>query len=209
MATGGLFVVEGGRLACSCDLELAALEPAALALALAPELAGPVVAALDLAALEPSSPSSLERVSPALARLSLALGRAGVRLAAALAALAATGWGRVTAIATAPSTPAAPTPRVTADMRASPCLRASCRAEPEVGELLMSCSVRGLACEMPRCWWSMRLRCIPRLCYLWVLPLNRLCDLDLVDLVLVRIVGIVRIVRLADEPVVLTVGSWV
>jgi hypothetical protein len=48
--------------------------------------------------------------------------------------------GRVTAIATAPTRPAAPAPRVRAEIRASPLLRASCRSDPEVGELFTSCS---------------------------------------------------------------------
>jgi hypothetical protein len=60
--------------------------------------------------------------------------------------LAAFACGRVAAMATAPRTPAAPTPRVTADIRASPCLRASFRAEPEVGEVFMACSDSGLGC---------------------------------------------------------------
>jgi hypothetical protein len=50
------------------------------------------------------------------------------------------GRGRVAAMATAPRTLAIPIPRVTADIRASPCLRASCRADPGKGGLVMVCS---------------------------------------------------------------------
>jgi hypothetical protein len=53
---------------------------------------------------------------------------------------------RAIARATVPRTLAAPTPAVTADIRARPCLRDSCRADPDVGELVMFCSDPPLAC---------------------------------------------------------------
>ena len=56
---------------------------------------------------------------------------------AAVAPVAAVGLGRVTTMAAAPRTPAAPAPKVRADIQASPLLRASCRGEPGVGELVM------------------------------------------------------------------------
>jgi hypothetical protein len=54
--------------------------------------------------------------------------------AAVVALVAAAALGRVIAMATAPTKPAAPAPTVMAEIRASPFLRASCRAEAEVGE---------------------------------------------------------------------------
>jgi hypothetical protein len=60
--------------------------------------------------------------------------------------LAAVDWAKLTAIAAAPRTLAAPTPTVTADIRASPCLRASSRAGPEVGDGFMSSSDPALGC---------------------------------------------------------------
>src|SRR5665647_3989702 len=57
-----------------------------------------------------------------------------------LAFVAEVGLGRVSAMAAAPTRPAAPAPRVRAEIRASPLLRAPCRSEPGVGELFTSCS---------------------------------------------------------------------
>src|ERR1035438_9230004 len=57
-------------------------------------------------------------------------------LALTVVELAAVRLGRLTARAAAPTTPAAPAPRVIADTQASPLLRASCRAEAEGGRTL-------------------------------------------------------------------------
>jgi hypothetical protein len=93
---------------------------------------------LDPSSLDPSSldPSSLDPSS-----LVVVDGLIVVVAACALTvAVAAVESDRVTAMATAPRTLAAPTPRVTAESLASPCLRASCRACAEVCELFMLCS---------------------------------------------------------------------
>jgi hypothetical protein len=128
-----LFVVEGAALLCSCDVELPllalpVLELPVLALPLLPLLALPVLAL------------------PVLALLALPDFKAVVAGLAVFTVPAALGWGSVTAMATAPRTLAAPTPRVTADIRAIPLVRARCRAEPEVGEPVMACSDPGLGC---------------------------------------------------------------
>jgi hypothetical protein len=79
---------------------------------------------------------------------------------------------RVTAKAPAPTTPAAPAPKVMADTKARPLLRASCRPAPEVGELFIvlhsGIGGRGLL----RCSWSMALGSNITLCWPWALPLN-------------------------------------
>ena len=72
-------------------------------------------------------------------------------IAALLTLLVTVEWGRVTAMATAPTVPAAPALRVRADTQASPLLRV---------RFLFS--------------WSMPQRSGSSLCGLWVLPLNRL-----------------------------------
>jgi hypothetical protein len=51
--------------------------------------------------------------------------------------VAAVGLGALTTMAAAPRTPAAPAPKVRADTQASLLLRATCRVEPDVGELVM------------------------------------------------------------------------
>ena len=51
---------------------------------------------------------------------------------------AAVGLGQVATMAAAPRTPAAPAPRVRADTQARILLRASCRVEPDVDELVMA-----------------------------------------------------------------------
>ena len=56
---------------------------------------------------------------------------------AAVVPVAAVGLGRLTTMAAAPRTPAVPAPKVRADTQASLLLRASCRGEPGVGELVM------------------------------------------------------------------------
>ena len=56
---------------------------------------------------------------------------------AAVVPVTAVGLGAVTTMAAAPRTPAAPAPKVMADTQASLLLRASCRGEPGVGELVM------------------------------------------------------------------------
>jgi hypothetical protein len=112
-----LLVVEGAAADCSCDGALPVLE----------------LPVLELSSLELSS----------LELLDFKLVLAGL---AVLTVPAALGAGSVTAMATAPRTLAAPIPRLTADIRASPLVRARCRAEPEVGELVMACSDPGLGC---------------------------------------------------------------
>ena len=82
------------------------------------------------------------------------------------------GLGRLTAIATAPRAPAAPAPTVMADTHARPLLRADCRAELELAELLMVLPSRVEGLWLLRCSWSMRLRSNTGLCGLWVLPLS-------------------------------------
>ena len=89
-----------------------------------------------------------------------------------LALVAVVGLGRETAMAAAPRALAAPAPSVMADTQASPLLRASCRAEAEVGELVMVLQSRIGGRGLLRCAWSMRLRSNTRLCGHWVLPLN-------------------------------------
>jgi hypothetical protein len=97
---------------------------------------------------------------------------AGLALIPALALAVAVGLGRLTAIATAPRALAAPAPRVMADTQAIPLLRAACRAELELGELLMVLQSRVEGLWLLRCPWSMRLRSNTGLCGLWVLPLS-------------------------------------
>jgi len=103
---------------------------------------------------------------------SLVLSDALAATAPELALVEALGLGRVTAMAAAPRALAAPAPRVMADTQASPLLRASCRAELEVGELLMVLQSRTRVRALLRSSWSMRLRSNTGLCGLWVLPLN-------------------------------------
>lgn len=55
---------------------------------------------------------------------------------AAVVPVAAVGLGALTTMAAAPRTPAAPAPRVRADTQASLLLRASCRVEPDMGEMV-------------------------------------------------------------------------
>src|ERR1035441_828480 len=93
-------------------------------------------------------------------------------LALTVVELAAVRLGRLTARAAAPTTPAAPAPRVIADTQASPLLRASCRAEAEVGELVMALQSRLGGRKLSRCSLSMGPHSITGLCCLWVLPLN-------------------------------------
>ena len=81
---------------------------------------------------------------------------------------------RLTTMAAAPRAVAAPAPRVMADTQASPLLRASCRAEPEVDELIMVPRSGMGGSGVLRCSWSMPPGSSSRLCDLLALPLNRL-----------------------------------
>lgn len=89
---------------------------------------------------------------------------------AAVVPVAAVGLGTVTTMAAAPRRPAAPAPRVMADAQASLLLRASCRGEPGVGELVMVLQSRFGGVLRRSC--SMRSRSNTRLCGLSVLPLT-------------------------------------
>ena len=86
--------------------------------------------------------------------------------------VAAVRFGKVVAMAATPRALAAPVPRVMADTQASPLLRARCRVEAEVGELVMVLQSRFGGCGMPRCSWFMRSPSNTRLCGPWALPLN-------------------------------------
>jgi len=84
--------------------------------------------------------------------------------------------GRVDAMATAPTAPAAPAPRVIADTQASARLRACRRAGREAGELIMLLRSQIRGCGISRCSLSMPSRCSARLCWRCALRLNHLCD---------------------------------
>jgi hypothetical protein len=115
--------------------------------------------------LESSSPEVVDGVVVTVALLELDAGAAAVNAVAAP--------GKVMAMATAPRALAVPAPKVMADTQASPLLRASCRAEPEVGELVMllRSRVEG-ALGVLGCSWFMAKPSSARLYGLWVLPLN-------------------------------------
>jgi len=89
---------------------------------------------------------------------------------AAVVPVAAVGLGALTTMAAAPRTPAAPAPKVRADTQASLLLRATCRVEPDMGEMVRVFQSR--FGEVLRCSRSMPSRSNSRLCGLSVLPLT-------------------------------------